>query len=458
MIRPEYNESSEHDEGGIKENKQCGESGNKAAAVFLYSSNMADSLHSNLEVGQKVSFGGFSIQLKLAYSHLVRHYCHQNLFVLALLGVILCNSYYWYGVVPKNESDGRFSEDVVSEEVEVGDVKWLAGISLSIANVCNFNSIAYICPTLSSPSNDKGTNSKDHRITSLSLFASITPLYSRVRKLRWEYSHIERRGVSRTRRHVYAVASRPQHFPVSLVETVFHEPSLAVPNSPYKLLFLSNIRNKNSIQFHYHQMRTLLSRLIHSTPSISRLKFRTTAVCGRNLCTDSNKVDEPFKTEEAETVNVPPPPTEKLLVLGGNGFVGSHICREALERGLSVASISRSGRSSLHDSWAGNVTWYKGNILSTDSLKEALNGVTAVISCVGGFGSNSYMYKINGTANINAIRAASDQGVKRFVYISAADFGVVNYLLQGYYQGKVICLTLYREDVLRNELLVDEYC
>lgn len=32
------------------------------------------------------------------------------------------------------------------------------------------------------------------------------------------------------------------------------------------------------------------------------------------------------------------------------------------------------------------------------------------ISCVGGFGSNSYMYKINGTANINAVRAASEQG------------------------------------------------
>lgn len=28
-------------------------------------------------------------------------------------------------------------------------------------------------------------------------------------------------------------------------------------------------------------------------------------------------------------------------------------------------------------------------------------------------------------------------GVKRFVYISAADFGLVNYLLQGYYEGKV---------------------
>ncbi|XP_034229393.1 uncharacterized protein At1g32220, chloroplastic-like [Prunus dulcis] len=104
--------------------------------------------------------------------------------------------------------------------------------------------------------------------------------------------------------------------------------------------------------------------------------------------------------------------------------------------GLSVASLSRSGRSSLHDPWANNVTWHKGNLLSPESLKDALDGVTSVISCVGGFGSNSYMYKINRTANINAIRAASEQGVKRFVYVSTADFGVVNYLLRGYYKGK----------------------
>ncbi|KAI9118000.1 hypothetical protein K1719_010332 [Acacia pycnantha] len=183
-------------------------------------------------------------------------------------------------------------------------------------------------------------------------------------------------------------------------------------------------------------MRTIVSRLIHSRTSISKLNAITIAKNGRYLCTDSNKVDEPFKVEEAETINTPPPPTEKLLVLGGNGFVGSHICREALDRGLSVASLSRSGRSSLHDSWANNVTWHQGNLLSTDSWKEALNGVTAVISCVGGFGSKSYMYKINGTANINAVRAASEQGVKRFIYISAADFGVANFLLQGYYEGK----------------------
>ncbi|KAK1317185.1 Uncharacterized protein QJS10_CPA05g01981 [Acorus calamus] len=135
-------------------------------------------------------------------------------------------------------------------------------------------------------------------------------------------------------------------------------------------------------------------------------------------------------------MHVPPPPSEKLLVLGGNGFVGSHICKEALEHGVTVASLSRSGRTNVLGSWADRVEWHQGSLLVPDSLKDALNGVTSVISCVGGFGSNTHMYKINGTANINAIRAAAEQGVKRFVYISAADFGVANYLLQGYYEGK----------------------
>ncbi|MCL7024452.1 hypothetical protein MKW94_016670 [Papaver nudicaule] len=179
-----------------------------------------------------------------------------------------------------------------------------------------------------------------------------------------------------------------------------------------------------------------LSRLLHSQSSLQRLYVVPASGSGRFFTTDSNKVDEPFKVPEAETVHVPPPPTEKLLVLGGNGFVGSNICKEALDRGLSVSSLSRSGRSNVNESWANNVVWHKGDLLEPESLKDILKDVTSVISCVGAFGSNSYMYKISGTANINAIRAASELGVKRFVYISAADLGVANYLMQGYYEGK----------------------
>ncbi|KAK1273937.1 hypothetical protein QJS04_geneDACA016437 [Acorus gramineus] len=183
-------------------------------------------------------------------------------------------------------------------------------------------------------------------------------------------------------------------------------------------------------------MRMIVSRLLQSQSQLPTLSALVSSRNARLFSTDSNPVDEHFKVEEAETVNVPPPPSEKLLVLGGNGFVGSHICKEALEHGVTVASLSRSGRTNVHGSWADSVEWHQGNLLVPESLKDVLNGVTSVISCVGGFGSNSHMYKINGTANISAIRAAAEQGVKRFVYISATDFGLVNYLLQGYYGGK----------------------
>ncbi|KAI7744467.1 hypothetical protein M8C21_024459, partial [Ambrosia artemisiifolia] len=180
-----------------------------------------------------------------------------------------------------------------------------------------------------------------------------------------------------------------------------------------------------------------MSRFIVSRLTLSRYYNTLDSTWrGRCLSTESNKIDEPLKVEEAEPLNVPPPPTEKLLVLGGSGFVGSHICKEALNRGFSVSSLSRSGNYSIQDPWANKVQWHQGDLLSGSSWKEALNGVTAIVSCVGGFGSNSYMYKINGTANITAIRAAAEKGVKRFVYVSAADCGVMNYILQGYYDGK----------------------
>ncbi|KAK8965708.1 mRNA cap guanine-N7 methyltransferase 1 [Platanthera guangdongensis] len=183
-------------------------------------------------------------------------------------------------------------------------------------------------------------------------------------------------------------------------------------------------------------MRTTVSRLIQSQSLLSRLSSNGLLRNRRLLSTDSNKIEEPFKVEEAETIKPELPGPEKVLVLGGNGYVGSHVCKEAVHQGFSVSSFSRSGRSSIQECWADNVVWNQGSLLVPDSLKDSMNDVSAVISCVGGFGSNSQMYKINGTANVNAIRAAAEQGVKRFVYISAADFGFVNYLLQGYYDGK----------------------
>lgn len=46
------------------------------------------------------------------------------------------------------------------------------------------------------------------------------------------------------------------------------------------------------------------------------IRFVSASSGGRYLSTDSNKIDEPFNVEEAETVRVPPPPTEKVWFWG----------------------------------------------------------------------------------------------------------------------------------------------
>lgn len=193
-------------------------------------------------------------------------------------------------------------------------------------------------------------------------------------------------------------------------------------------------------------MRSAVARLIcsssSSSASPSRLSLSSILMKNGNAFfsnatpSDQKHIEEPFKVKEAEPASATKPSSDKLLVLGGSGFVGSHVCKEALDKGLVVCSLNRSGKPSLNEPWADKVIWKQGDLLEPASLKDAMDNVSAVVSCVGGFGSNSFMYKINGTANINAIRAAAEKGVKRFVYVSAADFGLVNYLLQGYYEGK----------------------
>lgn len=142
------------------------------------------------------------------------------------------------------------------------------------------------------------------------------------------------------------------------------------------------------------------------------------------------------ETTEAETVESTSAGRKKLLVHGGSGYVGTHVCKEALSKGISVASLSRSGRPGVAEPWSQDVEWIKGDLFHPSNWRNELSDVSAVISCVGGFGSNQQMQKINGVANVQAIRAAADAGVERFVFVSAHDFGLPSFVMRGYYAGK----------------------
>ena len=82
---------------------------------------------------------------------------------------------------------------------------------------------------------------------------------------------------------------------------------------------------------------------------------------------------------------------KKLVVCGGNGFLGSRICKAAAHRGWAVTSISRSGVpnwSSVTSSpnapdWSTSVSWQKGDVMDPASYTQHLDGATAVIHSMG---------------------------------------------------------------------------
>eukprot|EP00899_Mesostigma_viride_P006150 jgi/Mesvir1/15536/Mv03186-RA.1 len=127
----------------------------------------------------------------------------------------------------------------------------------------------------------------------------------------------------------------------------------------------------------------------------------------------------------------------KLLVLGGNGFVGSAVCRKAVSMGIKVTSMNRSGRPSIAEQWVDTVDWIPSSVFRAD-WPTALKGVTAVVSCIGGIATNnSEMEMANGDATIAAVEAAAEYGVPRFVFISVHDYNLPGPLKDnGYFQGK----------------------
>jgi len=81
----------------------------------------------------------------------------------------------------------------------------------------------------------------------------------------------------------------------------------------------------------------------------------------------------------------------KIVVCGGNGFLGSRICKSAVARGWDVTSISRSGEptwASVTSSpqpppWSKSVSWEKADILKPSTYTPLLKEADAVVHSMG---------------------------------------------------------------------------
>ena len=63
----------------------------------------------------------------------------------------------------------------------------------------------------------------------------------------------------------------------------------------------------------------------------------------------------------------------KLIVFGGNGFVGTRVCEEALQTGLAVVSINRSGPPKATAPWTSDVEWVSVSLLPLHHQHRLLN-------------------------------------------------------------------------------------
>lgn len=109
----------------------------------------------------------------------------------------------------------------------------------------------------------------------------------------------------------------------------------------------------------------------------------------------------------------------KVLVAGGTGFIGTHLCAELANRGHEVTALSRTPDS---DELPPGVQTAVGDVTAFDSIAEHVAGQDAVVNLVAlsplfeHRNASHEAIHLRGTETL--VRAAEDAGVDRFVQLS----------------------------------------
>lgn len=112
----------------------------------------------------------------------------------------------------------------------------------------------------------------------------------------------------------------------------------------------------------------------------------------------------------------------KVLVPGGDGYVGTALCAELVERGHDVTALSRDPDG---EGLPAGVAHATGDVTAYDSIVEHVDGQDAVVNLVAlsplfrpsGGEKRHFEVHLEGTRNL--VRAAEEGGVDRFVQQSA---------------------------------------
>jgi UDP-glucose 4-epimerase len=124
----------------------------------------------------------------------------------------------------------------------------------------------------------------------------------------------------------------------------------------------------------------------------------------------------------------------KILVVGGAGYIGSHVAREFLDQGHEV-SVFDNLSSGMRENLFPEASFVQGDILNYTEILKALRGKDALVHLAAFKAAGESMLKpekyslnnLNGTVNL--LNAACEAGVKRLVFSSsAATYGEPSYV------------------------------
>jgi len=111
-----------------------------------------------------------------------------------------------------------------------------------------------------------------------------------------------------------------------------------------------------------------------------------------------------------------------VLLLGGTGFIGTNLARELADRDHDVTALSRSPGD---EEVPAGVETVQGDVTDYDSIAPAFEGQDAVVNLVAlsplfqPSGGNEAHERVHLGGTENAVRAAEEHGVERFVQLSA---------------------------------------
>ena len=115
------------------------------------------------------------------------------------------------------------------------------------------------------------------------------------------------------------------------------------------------------------------------------------------------------------------PLEDKLIVLvGGSGFLGTHLAQELLNRGARLRIVDRHPERAIRLrplANLGQIQFARCDVTNRSSLETALQGADAAVYLVGTFSGDLVALQARGAGW--AAEAAASAGAKAFVYISA---------------------------------------